>query len=152
METVFIREVSARYSKTRRKKFGISKAKDVADFVRSKVLKDNTKEHFILLSLDASHKVISYSVISVGTANYSVVHPREVFQVAILSGAVAIIVAHNHPSGSSLPSDADHEVTKKLKDAGEVLGIKVLDHVIIGDVSHHSFLENGPVTFSKGGR
>lgn len=147
MENTFIREVSARYKKTQKPKFGISDAKDVADFVRTKVIKDNTKEHFVVLSLDASHKVASYSIVSVGTANYSVVHPREVFQIAILSGAVAIIVAHNHPSGEVKPSDADHQVTKKLKEAGELLGIKVLDHVIVGDDSYHSFVQHGPVIY-----
>lgn len=146
MDTFFIREVSARYTKKSKKRIGISNAQDIASFVRSKI-KDNTKEHFVLLSLDASHHVASYSIISVGTANYCPVHPREVFQMAILSGAVAIAVAHNHPSGDVKPSESDHKITRQLKEAGEILGIRVLDHVVVGDKNYHSFLEHGPVKY-----
>jgi DNA repair protein RadC len=143
METRFIREVSARYSNTRRQKFAISDGSDVVRFIRTKVIKDNTKEHFIILSLDSARNVASYSVVSVGTTNFSIVHPREVFQMAILSGAIGIIVAHNHPSGRAKPSYADRQVTKRLKQAGEILGIRVLDHVIVTEDDYHSFQEEG---------
>lgn len=143
MDTYFIREVSARYDTSSRERFSIGNAKNVAEFIRSEVIRNNTKEHFIILSLDAAHQVATYSIISVGTANYSVVHPREVFQAAILSGAVAIIVAHNHPSGDVRPSQADRDITKRLKEAGELLNIKVLDHVIVSDHDYYSFQEHG---------
>ena len=112
--------------------FTIKGPNDVADFVRS-VLTDNSREHCVALYLDGAHQVVSYSIISIGTANMSVVHPREVFQRAILAGAISIIIAHNHPSGVLTPSDEDHKVTKRLKDAGEILGIKLLDHLIVTD-------------------
>jgi hypothetical protein len=110
--------------------FTIKGPNDVADFVRS-VLTDNSREHCVALYLDGAHQVVSYSIISIGTANMSVVHPREVFQRAILAGAISIIIAHNHPSGVLTPSDEDHKVTQRLKDAGEILGIKLLDHLIL---------------------
>jgi len=127
----FIREVRANYQQTSML-FTIKGPNDVADFVRS-VLTDNSREHCVALYLDGAHQVVSYSIISIGTANMSVVHPREVFQRAILAGAVSIIIAHNHPSGVLTPSDEDHKVTKRLKDAGEILGIKLLDHLIVTD-------------------
>ena len=128
----FIREVRANYQQTASMFFTIKGPNDVADFVRS-VLTDNSREHCVALYLDGAHQVVSYSIISIGTANMSVVHPREVFQRAILAGAISIIIAHNHPSGVLTPSDEDHKVTKRLKDAGEILGIKLLDHLIVTD-------------------
>jgi len=119
--------------------FTIKGPNDVADFVRS-VLTDNSREHCVALYLDGAHQVVSYSIISIGTANMSVVHPREVFQRAILAGAISIIIAHNHPSGVLTPSDEDHKVTQRLKDAGEILGIKLLDHLIVSDVANVSIV------------
>jgi len=113
----------------------------VADFVRS-ILTDNSREHFVALYLDGAHQVTSYSIVSIGTANASMVHPREVFQRAILAGAVSIIIAHNHPSGVLTPSDEDHKVTQRLKDAGDILGIKLLDHIIISDHSQKSIIND----------
>ena len=107
----------------------------VAQFVRS-ILTDNSREHFVALYLDGANQVVSYSIISIGTANMSIVHPREVFQRAILAGAVSIVVAHN-PSGILTPSQEDIEVTR-LEKAGDILAIKMLDHVIVTNVAHHS--------------
>ena len=104
---------------------------DVAAFIRS-VLTDNSREHFVALYLDAAHCVVSYSLIAIGTADRCVVQPREIFQRAILSGAVAIIVAHNHPSGDPTPSAEDVYVTRQLVEAGKLLSIDVLDHLVIG--------------------
>ena len=137
----FIREVRANYQQTASMLFTIKGPNDVADFVRS-VLTDNSREHCVALYLDGAHQVVSYSIISIGTANMSVVHPREVFQRAILAGAISIIIAHNHPSGVLTPSDEDHKVTQRLKDAGEILGIKLLDHVIVTDVAQRSIRES----------
>jgi DNA repair protein RadC len=135
----FIREVRATYQQTTSRLFAIKGPNHVADFVRS-ILTDNSREHFVALYLDGAHQVASYSIISIGTANASMVHPREVFQRAILAGAVSIIVAHNHPSGILTPSDEDHKVTQRLKDAGEILGIKLLDHLIVTDLASDSIL------------
>ena len=130
----FIREVRATYQPTSTQLFAIKGPDDVADFVRS-ILTDNSREHFVALYLDGANQVASYSIVSIGTANASMVHPREVFQRAILAGAVSIIIAHNHPSGVLTPSDEDHKVTQRLKEAGEIVGIKLLDHLIITDLA-----------------
>ena len=82
------------------------------------------------LFLDSRHQPISYSIVSVGTANQSLMHPREVFQPAILAGAAALIVLHNHPSGDPSPSRQDYDVTQRLQDAGKLLGIPLLDHIV----------------------
>jgi len=137
----FIREVRATYQPTSTPLFAIKGPDDVANFVRS-ILTDNSREHFVALYLDGAHQVTSYSIVSIGTANASMVHPREVFQRAILAGAVSIIIAHNHPSGVLTPSDEDHKVTQRLKDAGDILGIKLLDHIIISDHSQKSIIND----------
>ena len=137
----FIREVRATYHMTETPPFTITGPEDTAAFVRS-ILTDNSREHFIALYLDGAHQVVSYSTISIGTANASLVHPREVFQRAILVGAVAVVVAHNHPSGNLTPSEEDHKVTKRLKESGEILGIRLLDHSIISDVENLSIIDH----------
>lgn len=89
------------------------------------------QEHFLVLSLDGANRLIAKRTITVGTLTSSLVHPREVFADAITDRAASIIVAHNHPSGSLIASKADLEITRRLKDCGELLGIKLLDHVIV---------------------
>jgi DNA repair protein RadC len=101
------------------------------------------KEHFFVLFLDGSHKIISKEVVSVGIATRSLVHPREVFRTAIVKNAIAIIVAHNHPSGNLELSPDDIEVTERLLKAGEIIGINILDHVIISRQGYISFKEMG---------
>lgn len=96
-------------------------------------LKDLKKEHFIAVFLDSKNKIIKDEVISIGTLNSSLVHPREVFKEAIRNSANSIILVHNHPSGSVEASDEDYRVNKVLIEVGELVGIKVLDHLIIGD-------------------
>jgi len=103
------------------------------------------KEHFVALYLNARNEVILKETITVGLVNISVVHPREVFEPAIRSLAVQIIVAHNHPSGDVTPSFADIETTDKLVAAGEILGIEILDHIIIGKNKYLSFKEEGKI-------
>lgn len=100
------------------------------------------REHFVLMLLDTKNQVIGLHTVSIGDLNSSIVHPREVYKIAIAMGAASIIVAHNHPSGDTTPSPEDIAVTKRLSDTGELLGIEVLDHVIIGD-SHISMKEKG---------
>lgn len=101
----------------------------------------NSKEQLRGLYLGSRHQVIHDEIISIGSMTSNIVHPREVFQPAIDYGAVAVIIAHNHPSGSLEPSDADLEVTQQLIAAGKILGIDLLDHLIITADGHQSILE-----------
>lgn len=101
------------------------------------------REKFLCLHLDTKNHLISYEVVSIGTLNAALVHPREVFKGAILSNASSIILCHNHPSGIPRPSREDIDLTKRLKQAGDLLGISILDHIIIGNNSHVSFKEEG---------
>lgn len=100
------------------------------------------QEHFICITLNGAHEVLNIKVISVGLLNRTVIHPREVFSVAIADNAAAIIVAHNHPSGSLEPSTGDWECTQRLLDSSKILGIPLLDHLIITKKGYFSFLEN----------
>lgn len=106
-------------------------------------IRNRKREHFVALYLDAENKLITQKIISVGTINASLVHPREVFYPAIHHRAVAVIVAHNHPSGNAAPSHHDIEVTKKLLQAGEILNIDLLDHIIITRNNYTSLKEKG---------
>lgn len=143
METTFVREVRINYRGPRRKLYkGIRESQDAAEILR-KLLPDNSREHFIGLYLNSSHEVIAYSVLATGTASSCPVHPREIFQPAILSGAISILVAHSHPSGNCEPSSADRAVTRNLKEAGELLNIKLLDHIIVTESDHYSFKTDG---------
>lgn len=122
---------------------GITKPEQVARLIR-KSMADPTREHFFALLLTTRHAVIGVETISVGSLNASIVHPREVFRPAITAAAAAIILCHNHPSGDVSPSDDDMEITNRLADAGKLLGIEVLDHVIVaGDTAYLSFREKG---------
>ena len=107
----------------------ITKPQDILKSIKSFVRSD--RELFVGLYLNARNQVIAHHVISIGTVNASLVHPREVFKPAIIKNANSVIIAHNHPSGGVEPSEADLEVSKRLKDAGKLLGIELLDHVII---------------------
>ena len=103
---------------------------------------DRKQEHFLCISLNGANEVISTRVVSIGLVDKTHVHPREVFADPIIDRASAVILAHNHPSGSLQPSEADLLITRQLKEAGETLGIMVLDHVIFNHKGHYSFLEN----------
>ena len=101
------------------------------------------RERFLTLLLDGRHKAIGLEEVSVGTATASLVHPREVFKGIILANAAAFILVHNHPSGDPTPSREDREVTERLKKASELLGIRLLDHIVFGREGFHSFAEAG---------
>ena len=105
-------------------------------------LNHETKEYFMALHLDGKNRIVAIEIVSIGSLNQSIVHPREVFKTALLSSAAAIILIHNHPTGDTTPSREDIEITRRLKEAGELIGIKVLDHIIIGD-SYLSFTAQG---------
>ena len=99
-------------------------------------IRDKKQEYFVCLTLDGANRLIAKRIITIGTLTSSLVHPREVFAEAIADRAASIIVAHNHPSGSLNPSTADLEVTERLKSAGELLGVNLIDHVVITAKSH----------------
>ena len=122
-------------------KYKIKSPKDVF-FLCKEEFSSYDREVFSVLLLDTKNRVIGKDDVSVGTLNSAIIHPREVFKSAISQSAHAIILIHNHPSGDPSPSDEDRDVTKVLKRAGETVGIKVLDHVIIGDGEFFSFKEN----------
>ncbi len=96
-------------------------------------LQQETKENFIVVHLDVKNRILCIDRVSTGTMTGSLVHPREVFKTALLSSAASVLLVHNHPSGDPTPSRDDIAITEKLKGAGELMGIAVLDHVIIGD-------------------
>lgn len=98
------------------------------------------------LLLDGRHRVLRESQISLGTLTASLVHPREVFRPAITAAAAALVLAHNHPSGDPAPSAEDMRVTRRLVEAGEVIGIRVVDHVIVAEEGFYSFQENGKIS------
>jgi DNA repair protein RadC len=104
---------------------------------------DRRQEHFLCISLNGANEVITTRVVSVGLVNKTQVHPREVFAEPITDRASAVILAHNHPSGNLSPSKEDLQITRQLKEAGETLGITVLDHIIFSQKGHYSFLEQG---------
>lgn len=135
-----VREVFAQYRGPRLKSSPIRTPESAVDFIR-KVLPDNVREHFVALYLDGASRIAAFSVLATGTATSCPVHPREVFQPAILVGAVSCLVAHNHPSGDLTPSQHDNRVTQVLRDAGRILGIRILDHLIVTD---DAFCSVGP--------
>lgn len=114
------------------------------------LIADKAKEHFKLLVLNTRNEVIVIAPVSVGTANASLVHPREVFRAAISHGASSVVLAHNHPSGNPEPSDDDIALTRRLAEAGRLLGIEVLDHIVIGKEDKEKGLK-GFISFKEKG-
>jgi len=106
-------------------------------------LKHLDREHFLVVHLDARNRPLTYETVSIGCLSASIVHPREVFKAAILANAASMILAHNHPSGDITPSREDLELTERLVKAGELLGIEVKDHIIIGQDGYLSLKERG---------
>jgi len=106
------------------------------------------QEYFILLTLDGHHNVISVSIVSIGLVNRTIVHPREVFCRAISDRASAIVICHNHPSGDVIPSDEDKQITRLIHQAGEIIGIPLLDHLVISKTDYTSMRQQGD--FPKG--
>ena len=106
-------------------------------------LRRETKEHFIVLHLDGKNRIVCFDRVSIGSLNQAIVHSREVFKTACISNAAAVILLHNHPTGDPTPSQEDLAITRRLKESGEILGIKVIDHIIIGDDVFLSFVDKG---------
>lgn len=123
----------------------INSASEVTKMVNEHLKMDKLdREAFVIIALDAKCRPTHISTISIGSLNASIVHMREVFKMAILANAHSIIAVHNHPSGNPTPSNEDRKITKRLKDAGELLGIPLLEHIIIGEKSKYvSLREEG---------
>ena len=116
---------------------------DVADVLAQLTdIRNKKQEHFVCLSLDGANRLINRRIVSIGTLNASLVHPREVFADVITDRAAGIIVAHNHPSGTLTPSDDDVRTTKRLKEAAELLGIGFYDHLIVTADDYASVLSS----------
>lgn len=98
---------------------------------------------FLCLHLDGKNRIVCVDLVSIGSLNQSLVHPREVFKTALLSNAAAVLLIHQHPTGDPAPSTEDIAITRRLREAGEILGLKVLDHIIIGQDEYLSFVERG---------
>ena len=101
------------------------------------------REHFVVLHLDGKNRIIARETVSIGSLNQTIVHPREVFKAAVHNGSAAIICVHNHPTGDPTPSNDDIAITRRLREAGEIIGIKILDHIVIGQGNYLSFIEAG---------
>ena len=124
------------------KDFDIKEPQSVVKAIRASI-KDKAKEHFKLILLNTRNKIIGISTVSIGTLNTSLAHPREIFKEAIIHNAMSVVLAHNHPSGDSEPSEDDLKITKRLVESGKILNIEVIDHIIIGKNNFCSFKEKG---------
>jgi DNA repair protein RadC len=138
VKSIEVREIEYSYEKRPK----ISSMDDVVQIVKP-MIADSNKEFFMALYLNTKNGVIKQEIISIGSLNANVVHPREVFKTDCMISASSIIVAHNHPSGDPTPSREDIEITKKLAEAGKMMGIELLDHVIIGNDRYYGFKESG---------
>jgi len=125
LEERYLREVSVKNSETA--------------YHEMRDIKNWDKEVFVAFYLDTRNKIISREIVSIGILNASIIHPREIFRTAIIRNACSIILAHNHPSGNVKPSNEDIEVTRKLKKAGVIIGIQLLDHLIVSREDYYSF-------------
>ncbi len=123
----------------------ISRAQDVLPLVSDLV--EKRQEHFVCISLNGANEVIAKRIITIGLLNMSPVHPREVFADVIVDRAAAVVFVHNHPSGDLQPSDADLKMHEQLTEAGNILGIRVLDHIIVSRRGHLSFQESGIIKY-----
>ena len=123
----------------------ISNPYDAYKLVKSFLI-DSDREKFIVACLDTKNQPVNIQVVSIGSLNSAIVHPREVFKIAVLSNASSIICFHNHPSGNINPSGEDENITRRLKECGEILGIGLVDHIIVGDNdTYFSFKENNKI-------
>ncbi len=120
----------------------IRSAEDVYEHFAQR-MRWHQQEEFAVLLLDGRNRVIRESIISQGTLNASLVHPREVFRSAVREAAASLVLVHNHPSGDPAPSAEDRRVTRRLVEAGKVVGIRIVDHVVVADQGYYSFREEG---------
>ena len=137
-----VKEICCRYGEKRKNEGDtFVNSQEIYNHFRMR-LRHQVQESFICIYLDNKHRIISEKLISQGTLNQSIVHPRECFAPAIQQRSAAAILIHNHPSGECKPSQQDIEITKRLCDVGKLVGIRILDHIIIGD-GYYSFVDEG---------
>ena len=135
-------EIGRRFSQTiDTEKDRIRCSEDVKNLFWHK-MRTYDREHFMIVLLDTKNRIIKTETVTIGILDSSIIHPREVFKSAIKSSAASVILVHNHPSGDPAPSRNDTSATIKLREAGELVGISVLDHVIIGEKGYYSFKDN----------
>jgi len=134
-------------SETGGRKHAVHSGRDAFDYIRGTV-SDLDREHFYILHLNSRNQVIGKEVVSVGSVDATIVHPREIFKNSIKKSAVSIVLVHNHPSGDPEPSDDDIKITGRLVSAGKLLGITVADHVVIAGSSFVSIRKLCPGVFS----
>ncbi len=109
------------------------------------ILKNQDREYILAIAMDARTKPVAVEIVAIGTVNQAVIEPRDLFKHAIISNAAGVVMVHNHPSGNPSPSEEDYKITAKINDAGRLLGIPLLDHIIVGDDSYFSFKENNKI-------
>ena len=140
MKTRYIQKIEMRQTKVSEKIFKFTEPERIA---KSSIVKDellnSDREKFMAICLNTANVVTAYEVVSIGSLTSSIVHPRESYKLAIKSNACSIIFVHNHPSGNINPSNDDIAITKRLVEAGKILGIRVLDHIIVGGDKYFSF-------------
>lgn len=141
IELLTIAELAKRYSSFKKEIKHISSAKDVFELYHER-LKDEKQENFYVLMLNNKNHIIKEELISKGVLDSAIIHPREVFKPAIKNSSARIILIHNHPSGDPNPSEEDVKLTEKLVEAGELLGITILDHIIISRDNYWNWKEN----------
>ena len=122
-------------------KRSIGEAKDAADIMRE-LIGNADREYFILICLNSKSEPTHIETVSIGTINFAIIHPREIFKTAILSNATSIIIGHNHPSEDVTPSPEDIKTTQRIKEISEMIGIILYDHIIFSENDHHSIMEN----------
>ncbi len=138
-------EFSKRINQKQREIVGVKLTNPEIVFNYFQNLNTLSQEHFYCLYLNSAKKVLKEKLLFVGTVNYSMIHPRDIFKEAFLLNAVSIICIHNHPSGDVTPSKNDINMTENLKQVGELFGIEIVDHIIIGKNKYYSFLENDKI-------
>lgn len=132
----------------------LKNSEDVRNYLQNAVHENPMQERFFVIALNRKNRPLGYMPVTTGTASSSLVHPREVFRFAIMEGASAVIVAHNHPSGDPCPSSADMQVTRLLREASRAVDIDLLDHVIIGQADpdgENSYQKQGYYSFRDAG-
>lgn len=139
---VYVREVKISYG--RKKKAEAVSSAASAHRLAKKIIDPNAdREHFACIYLDAKNAPLAWRVIAIGTLTGCLVHPREVFRPALIVGAASVICLHNHPSAELTPSPEDLQVTQRLREAGDLMGVRVLDHLILGGAGYFSFADRG---------
>jgi|GEM_PF-392571 len=139
METLEVREEAVQYFRADHRYTSPAHVAEIFSFLHNEV-----KEHFFAVHLDGKNRILALDLVSVGSLNQTIVHPREVFKAALgSSSAAALFLVHNHPTGDPSPSAEDIAITRRLKEAGDLLGVRVLDHIIVGTDGYLSFVERG---------